>query len=72
MAEAILTVPDIGCGHCERRITADLGPAEGVRAVAVNIPAKRVRVDYDPVAVASGRMRTSLAEENDPCCSPRS
>ena len=69
MAEAILTVPDISCGHCERTVTAALAPVEGVQRVAVDIPTKQVRVEYDPARVDPDRMAAILAEEDYPVAS---
>ena len=51
MATTILNVPDISCEHCQRTITNALTPVEGVRQVSVDIPTKRVRVDYDETRV---------------------
>lgn len=69
MATTILTVPDISCEHCERTIKAALSPVEGVKSVAVDIPAKQVRVDYDEQAVDMDRMKAILAEEDYPVAS---
>ena len=66
MATAMLSVPDISCEHCERTITEALTPVEGIQAVAVDIPAKRVRVDYDERAIDVDRMKAILAEEDYP------
>lgn len=69
LAQTVLSVPDITCGHCERAITAALSPVEGVGRVAVDIPAKRVRVDYDPARVDVQRMTAILAKEEYPVAS---
>jgi copper chaperone len=69
MAEAVLTVPDISCEHCERTITGALGQVEGVRQVAVDIPAKQVRVEYDEARVDLERVKSLLAEEDYPVAS---
>ena len=66
MATTILTVPDISCEHCERTITSALSPVAGVKRVAVDIPAKQVRVDYDEQAVDIDQMKVILAEEDYP------
>ena len=66
MATTILTVPDISCEHCERMITSALSPVAGVKRVAVDIPAKQVRVDYDEQAVDIDQMKVILAEEDYP------
>jgi copper chaperone len=61
-----LNVPDISCEHCERAITGALSPMEGVQIVKVDIPAKRVRVEYDEGKVDLDRMKEILAEEDYP------
>jgi len=61
-----LNVPDISCEHCERAITGALSPVEGVQMVKVDIPAKRVRVEYDEGTVNVERMKEILAEEEYP------
>jgi copper chaperone len=66
MATTILTVPDISCEHCERTITDALTPVDGIKSVAVDIPAKQVRVDYDEQAVDVDRMKALLQEEDYP------
>lgn len=66
MARVILNVPDISCEHCQKTITGALTPVEGVRSVAVDIPTKRVTVDYDETAVSVERMQAVLQEEDYP------
>lgn len=66
MAKTTLAVPDISCEHCERTIREALGPVEGVRAVAVDIPLKEVRIDYDEGAVTVGRLIEILEAEDYP------
>ncbi len=66
MARVTLNVPDISCEHCERTITRALTPVEGVRAVRVDIPAKRVEVEYDDTSVDVNRMKAVLQEEEYP------
>ncbi len=66
MAKITLSVPDISCEHCERTITSALSPVAGVRSVKVDIPAKRVEVDYDAAAVDVEKMKGILQEEDYP------
>lgn len=66
MSQAILSVPDISCEHCARTVTSALTPLAGVERVAVDIPAKRVAVDYDPTRVDVTQMSAVLAEEDYP------
>ena len=66
MARVTLTVPAIECEHCEHAITEALTPMAGVRSVAVDIPLKLVRLDYDEVALSLDKVKEVLAEEEYP------
>ena len=66
MATTVLTVPTISCAHCEKTITEALTPLPGVAAVNVDIPTKKVTVDYDPSAASVERFKEVLAEEDYP------
>jgi len=66
MRTVVLEVPDISCAHCERTITAALTPLDGVRAVRVDIPARRVTVEFDPDTIEVERMTQVLEEEEYP------
>ncbi len=66
MAQTVLNVPDISCGHCEKTITEALTPLAGVQTVRVDIPARQVHVQYDDGAVNVERMKDVLAEEDYP------
>ena len=66
MSNVILNVPDISCEHCERTITNALTPVDGVRSVNVDIPTRRVTVDYDETAVNVNRFKEVLQEEDYP------
>ena len=66
MATTVLTVPDISCEHCERTITNALTPVDGIRSVRVDIPEKKVQVEYDEARVSVERMKEVLQEEEYP------
>jgi copper chaperone len=66
VSHVILNVPDISCEHCEHTITASLMPLAGVRAVSVDIPSRRVSVDYDEATVDVDRLKEVLQEEDYP------
>ncbi len=66
MAKTVLSVPDISCDHCKATITNVLAPVAGVRAVDVDVPTKRVSVDYDAATVGVERLKELLAEEDYP------
>ena len=69
MKTVVLNVPDISCEHCVRTITEALTPMEGVRSVNVDIPTKRVRVEYDVGTADVERMKEVLQEEDYPVAS---
>ena len=66
MATSVLNVPDISCGHCQATITKALSPLPGVQSVDVDVPTKKVTVEYDPSVVQVDRMKDVLAEEDYP------
>lgn len=66
MAHAVLNVPDISCGHCQKAITEALAPRPGVRQVAVDIEKKQVTLDYDESQIDLARVGTILDEEGYP------
>lgn len=66
MSEAILTVPNISCEHCERSVVEALSPTEGVQQVSVDIPAKTVKVVYDAERVTVDDFSSILAAEDYP------
>jgi copper chaperone CopZ len=66
MATTVLTVPNISCGHCENTINEALTPLTGVSSVRVDIPTKKVTVEYDPSATGVEQFKSVLAEEEYP------
>ena len=66
MATSVLSVPDISCGHCQATITNALTPLDGVQAVHVDIPTRKVTVQYDASVVQIDQMKSVLAEEDYP------
>lgn len=63
MTQTVLNVPDISCDHCDRTITGALEPVAGVESVTVDIPARQVRLDYDPDRVNLDQIKDILEEE---------
>ncbi len=66
MAEITLSVPDISCDNCARHIREALEPRAGVRKVDVDVPGKRVRLEYDEAQADLGAIRSVLEEEGYP------
>lgn len=63
-AIVVLHVSDLGCDPCRQAITDVLSPLDGVREVRVDLPTKRIQVEYDPRRVDPERLRTFLQEED--------
>ena len=66
MATTVLSVPTISCSHCENTINEALTPLAGVSSVRVDIPTKKVTVEFDPAATNVERFKEVLAEEDYP------
>ncbi len=66
MTTTVLNVPGISCEHCQNTITKALTPVDGVRGVQVDIPARRVTVEYDEARVGVERFKEILADEDYP------
>ena len=71
MAQAVLSVPDISCEHCQKTITETLQPQQGVQSVRVDIPAKLVYLDFDPEVLPLERVEDMLANEEYPVAQAR-
>ncbi len=66
MITKTLSVPDISCEHCERAIKNALQPLAGVQSVSVDIPTKKVTVQYDENAVAIDKIKQAVEDEEYP------
>jgi copper chaperone len=71
MTTVTFNVPNISCEHCQCTIISALTPVDGVRGVAVDIPAKEVRVDYDETRIDIEHLKMILQEEDYPVASGR-
>jgi len=65
-ATTVLNVPDISCEHCENTINGALTPLAGVSSVRVDIPSRKVTVQFDPATTGVERFKEVLAEEEYP------
>ena len=63
MTTRVLSVPDISCEHCERAIKGALEPLAGVQLVDVDIPTKKVRVQFDEAHVSVEKIKAAVEEE---------
>lgn len=61
MTKETLTVPNISCTHCVRRITEALNGVPGVQAVQADAATKQVTVTYEGADTAA-RIRAVLDE----------
>lgn len=66
MSRTVLSVPDISCEHCERTITGALKGQPGVNSVRVDIPARKVTLDYDESAIGLEKIGLILDDEGYP------
>ena len=66
MAASVLNGPDVACGHGQATITSALSPLPGIDSVSVDIPTKKVTVQYDPAMMGLDRMKEVLADEDYP------
>jgi copper chaperone len=55
------SVPGVSCGHCRAAIVEEVGEVEGVRAVDVDLDAKRVVVSGQGVDDAAVRSAIAAA-----------
>ena len=63
MAKVILDVPDISCEHCQRAIEGALQKEQGVASVRVDVPTKKVFLDYDPARLSLDQVSAVLDDE---------
>jgi copper chaperone len=66
MSQITLNVPDISCAHCEKTVVNALQGKPGVKSVQVNIPAKKVMLDYDESRMPLDEVKEILDEEGYP------
>jgi copper chaperone len=63
MAKIVLDVPDISCEHCQHAIEGALRQETGVASVRVDIPTRKVYLDYDPTKLTLDRVSAVLDDE---------
>ncbi len=67
---AVFTAPDISCNHCKMHIEKAVGALPGVTSVSVEVPSKKVTVQYDAARIAPERIEATMAEEGYPAGQP--
>ena len=65
MEKAILSIPNISCGHCVMTIKGELGEIEGVQNVEGNAETKEITVEWDSPATME-RIKSTLEEIHYP------
>ncbi len=63
MAKVVLDVPDISCEHCQRAIEGALRKERGVASVTVDVPTKKVYLEYDPARISLATVSAILDDE---------
>ncbi|MBI3973066.1 MAG: heavy-metal-associated domain-containing protein [Chloroflexi bacterium] len=66
MSKVVLDVPEISCAHCSQAITQALQPQAGVEKVRVDVPSRKVYLDYDENTISIDKVKALLAEEEYP------
>jgi copper chaperone len=59
----VISVPEISCAACKTAIEGALGPLDGVRAVVVDIAAKRVSVDFDEALIGHDALVAAIESQ---------
>jgi copper chaperone CopZ len=63
VAKVILDVPDISCEHCQHAIEGALRKEVGVASVRVDVPTRKVYLDYDPSKLTMEQVNAVLDDE---------
>ena len=66
MTTKVLLVPDISCEHCERAIKGAVEPLAGVQTVSVDIPGRKVKVEFDEAKVGLDAIKKAIEDEEYP------
>jgi len=66
METVTYTAPAISCEHCQHAIEGAVGALPGVQWVQVDIPSRRVEVNYDSAQISTDQIESTLEEEGYP------
>jgi copper chaperone len=61
--QAVLNVPSVSCNHCKMAIEGAVSALAGVRAVAVDVDAKSVTVEFDSAGLSLETIEAAVEEE---------
>lgn len=60
---AIFTVPDMSCSHCEKTIKNAVGRLNGVDSVLIDMNSKKVSVEYDETKVSTETIKETIEDQ---------
>lgn len=63
MEKAVLKVDGMSCEHCVRAITNAVGALPGVEQVSVDLKAKTVTFNYDPVQSTLDQIKSEIEDQ---------
>ncbi|GAY77410.1 copper(I) chaperone CopZ [Sporolactobacillus inulinus] len=63
MAERVLTVEGMSCGHCKMAVGGALKELDGVSSVDVNLETGKVDVAYDEAKVGFDQMKDAIEDQ---------
>lgn len=63
MEKAIIKVDGMSCGHCVKAIETAVSALPGVTAVAADLAAKTVTVEYDPALAPLEKIKDEIEEQ---------
>ena len=59
----ILNVEGMSCQHCVASVNKAVGSLQGVSSVRVDLPGKKVAVDYDPQIVTLQAIKEAIEDQ---------
>ncbi len=63
MANSILDVKGMSCGHCEHSVKTSVGSLTGVSEVKVELKTGKVTVEYDPAKVDIKTIQDTIEDQ---------
>ncbi len=63
MTAVTIFVPEISCDTCKNAIEGALRPLPDVRAAAVDVGARHVRVEFDESAITRDKLTAAIQEQ---------
>ncbi|BBX95506.1 cation transporter [Mycobacterium lacus] len=63
MSIEVVSVPEISCEACKAAIEGALRPLDGVRSAVVDIPGRRVTVDFDEALIGHDALVATIEDQ---------